>query len=187
MNPSGMVSTDGGKSWTGLGFTTLAANPPDNHLIGYAQIGGNLFAATGHAVYRSSDNGKTFTSASYGLGGGISSITSMGSALYVSTAGGVFVSQNNGDLWLPLIGGLKINRPYCFDVIGKSLVVGGENGVIQIHNNPLPSLVPASAASFYITKSSPRTCAVRTGGLCQVHGNKGRLSPPNNLRSPPYI
>jgi uncharacterized protein (TIGR03437 family) len=149
----GTVSADGGKSWAALD------GPPGNP-VGYAQIGSNLFCATQKAVYRSSDNGKTWTLASNGLAGySVASIVSIGSALYVSTydptsfffPGGVFVSQNNGDSWLPLVGGLMIANAYCFDVIGKSLIVGGENGVVQIHNNPFPSLVPASAASYYWT------------------------------------
>jgi photosystem II stability/assembly factor-like uncharacterized protein len=66
--------------------------------------GSTVFAGTSNGVFRSSDNGVTWTAANNGLTGGVSAMayTSSGDILAGTYFAGIFISSDNGNSWLPM-------------------------------------------------------------------------------------
>jgi hypothetical protein len=84
-----------------------------------ATVGGYVFAAgidytySGNpstysyaGVYRSADNGDSWTNINNGLSGGAYAFSATGNNLFAGTGGGVFLTTNNGDLWTAVNDGL---------------------------------------------------------------------------------
>ena len=66
--------------------------------------GSNVFAGTSNGVFRSNDNGVTWTAVNTGLSGGVSTLafTSSGDILAGTYFAGIFISSDNGNSWSPL-------------------------------------------------------------------------------------
>ena len=121
------VESDKG-NWTqtkgpyGGTITTLHATPE-----------GTLFAGTvAGGIFRSTDGGETWVSASKGLRvyennglPSISTLTQKGNTLYAGTDGGLFSSTNGGDSWQQLTHLQRGRRISGVAIIGDTLYTGG--------------------------------------------------------------
>jgi photosystem II stability/assembly factor-like uncharacterized protein len=73
-------------------------------------------------LYRSGDNGDSWTNINNGLSGGAYAFAATGNNLFAGTGGGVFLTTNNGDLWTSVntgltdmsIASLAVNNGYVF-------------------------------------------------------------------------
>lgn len=94
-------STNGGVTWPTGDVATLPNNPYVTTF--HISAAGFLFVGTsGHSIYRSNNANSVlgFTQLTSGLSDAyISSFTSSGTNLYVTTNGGIFRSTNNGSTW----------------------------------------------------------------------------------------
>jgi photosystem II stability/assembly factor-like uncharacterized protein len=119
-------STDYGISWTECGQT-------GGELSSLATSGQYLFAGgssdlVGVAIYRSSDNGHTWTTIDSGLNLGspatsyVFNLSQIGKNLFAGTSNGAFFSTNNGTSWNPL------SAPSCDAFAADSLYFFGGTG-----------------------------------------------------------
>src|ERR1035437_9798478 len=86
-----------------------------------AVSGTNLFAG-GSGLFRSTDDGTSWTAENTGLMGYVFSLAVSGTNLFAGTGNGVFLSTNNGTSWTPSSSGLPPLNPYV-----PALVVSGTN------------------------------------------------------------
>ncbi|MDP4115290.1 MAG: T9SS type A sorting domain-containing protein [Bacteroidota bacterium] len=108
---------------------TYTNGPSNNYIWGIQTIGNNIFAATvGSGVFRSTNQGLNWTSASNGItNSAVQSFTYCGNKLFVGTGwdntngGGVFISTNNGDNWSPSLNGKAI---YALASSGNNVIAG---------------------------------------------------------------
>jgi uncharacterized protein (TIGR03437 family) len=95
--------------------------------------GANLFAGTqGNGVYRSSDNGATWTSVNTGLTNpSIVSLSVVGPNVYAGTGGsGLFVTNNNGANWTVAGNGIPLQRGvYTVAASGQYRLAGTDSGL----------------------------------------------------------
>ncbi len=131
-----LISTNGGRAWTkaaNSGLTNLRVNA-------LAALGTNLFAATANGVFRSTNNGQTWTAINTGLTiTNIATLAVSGTRLLAGTGvsngpNEVFASNNNGDAW---------------SVFGNGLVGLGANGT----------------ALYKLVVQGDRLLATSTGGV----------------------
>ena len=93
---------------------------------------GTLFAGTEVGIFRSTDGGETWVSASKGLRvyennrlPSISTLTQKGNTLYAGTGGSLFSSTNGGDSWQQLTHLQRGRRISGVAIIGDTLYTGG--------------------------------------------------------------
>ena len=101
-------------------------------------LGTNIFAgADGDGVFRSTNNGTTWTLVSTGLTNTrIFALAASGINLYAGTfGGGVFFSTNNGTSWTPISTGLTNTSVNTLFVSGASIFAGTEDGLFLSTNN----------------------------------------------------
>ncbi len=95
--------------------------------------GANLFAGTqSNGVYRSSDNGATWTSVNTGLPNpSIVSLSVVGPNVYAGTGGsGLYVTNNNGANWMVAGSGIPLQRGvYTVSASGPYLLAGTDAGL----------------------------------------------------------
>ena len=100
---------------------------------------GNIFAGhAGSGVYRSSDNGATWTAANNGLTNGIVNGLALNAndQLFAATFDGVFRSTDNGDSWAQINLGLANKRVRALAINSAGDVFAGtEGGVFRSTNN----------------------------------------------------
>lgn len=136
--PAGaFMSTDNGKNWSlleGLSnkyITVIKAFPKGTD--------SSYFFAGGDSLYRSTDNGVSWTSVNFGLPKGryFNSFAKIGTNLFAGANGGVFLSTDNGISWNPVNTGLAPNKHVRhLAVIGQNLFAGTyDNGVYLSTNN----------------------------------------------------
>jgi len=126
----------------------------------FAINGTSLFAA-GSGIYRSNDNGLTWTNSFSGLGQtDVSVITNVGNKLYAGTYGpygGINISTNNGSSWSLV--NIGIAEPFIYDIAGygknifasfrgNGIFRSTDNGVtwLQSNNVLLPYQIYSLAA-----------------------------------------
>jgi hypothetical protein len=99
--------------------------------------GTNLFAGTGSGVFRSTDNGTSWTAVNTGLTNlQIQSLAVSGTNLFAGTfGGGVFRSTNNGTTWNAINTGLTNQQVQSLVVNGTNLFAGTSGGVFFSANN----------------------------------------------------
>jgi len=106
------VSTNNGSSWTaantGLAYTFVQS---------LTASGSNLYAGTNGGVFLSMDNGLSWTATA--LNSYVQFLTASGSNLFAS-AGGLFLSTNNGATWTDITSGLQF-----LDTNNRCLIVSG--------------------------------------------------------------
>ena len=74
----------------------------------FAVLDSNIFAGTGSGVFRSTDNGFTWTAVNNGLTDSmVMSLAVSGTSVFAGTEKGVFRSMDNGENWVPVNNGLK--------------------------------------------------------------------------------
>lgn len=116
----------------------------------FSSIGNNIFAGTtSNGVYKSTNNGLNWTSASSGLTNqNILSLTANSNILYTGTSGGgIFQSTNNGDYWIAVSNGLGSNTVYSLLSKGTSVFAGTLSGVYVTTNNG--GIWTTSGLSYY--------------------------------------
>ena len=137
------LSTNEGTSWTETGLTR-------SDVKAFAFIGTNLFAATAyHGIFRSNDNGTSWTAVNTGLSvpdtsndslvywnTNVNCLAASGANLFVGTSvNGIFLSTNNGDNWTAVDSGMY-NSVYAFAFSGKNIFAGTwGRGVLLSTNN----------------------------------------------------
>src|SRR5215510_14936889 len=82
---------------------TPTAGPSGGLVVAFGSNGSNLFAATSHDVFRSTDNGATWnaTKVASTLCLGVGTI---GNTVIAGTEGGSYWSDNDGRTWQPTVG-----------------------------------------------------------------------------------
>ncbi len=121
-------STDNGTTWTAATGLTSGANC-------YAKTGSHLFAGVYNGgVYRSSDDGASWTQSKTGLGSGsVFSITSDGTNLYAGTGYGanskVNRSSDNGATWTNVTNNMNAGLVFSLSAIGTQVFAGAEQGL----------------------------------------------------------
>ncbi len=88
--------------------------------------GTNLFAGTfGDGVFRSTDNGDTWTEVNNGLSAAvIQALAVSGTNLYAAGLGGVYVLTDNGENWTSIGDGITFPIISAFGVDGNNLFAG---------------------------------------------------------------
>lgn len=117
-------STDGGTTWS-----KLTALPNVNTYTIAGRTDGSIFVGTlGSGVFRSTNNGESWTAVSNGIPttgnnivNNISSIAFNSSGIYLATQSGVYRSTNNGDSWTTVNSGLPSSPAelICYSIVSK--------------------------------------------------------------------
>ena len=135
------LSTNAGANWSRVTY-----NPPCfSYFSAVAVVGNDIYVGTGDndfqvpgcGVYRSSDNGATWTAATNGITNNyITSFAVNASYIFVSTLGGVFRSNiGDGANWTSINNGISDTRVFTTYTIGRYLFAGNYTGVLQSTNN----------------------------------------------------
>ncbi len=98
------------------------------------KAGNNIFAAAAtNGVYRSSDNGQSWTAVNNGLSGQfIYSLAAIGNTVFAGTRDGVFMSDNAGASWVARKNGMPANsRMYTLLAVNTVLYGGSADGVLR--------------------------------------------------------
>jgi photosystem II stability/assembly factor-like uncharacterized protein len=107
-------STDGGQRW-------ILVNPPKQLFPTVVSMGSQIFAGTYGGVFRTNDNGATWTAVNTGIEGArINLLLPDGNKLYCATNMGVFVTSDQGANWT------DINSLNLIGLIINGLVKKGE-------------------------------------------------------------
>jgi hypothetical protein len=116
----------------------VKTNGPINGNIGCLAVSGtNLFAGTGGSVFRSTDNGTSWTAASTGLPTTqtVNALVVSGTNLLAGGGGGVFLSTDNGTNWGAASAGLTAEGGVTsLFVSGANLFAGTSVGVFRSTN-----------------------------------------------------
>ncbi len=129
------LSTDGGSLWAhsdGGIDTSVAAN----EVMALARVGTYLFAGMGgNGVYRSSDEGVTWSQASSGLDENyIWSMAAVGNDIFAGTDKSIYISQNSASTWTQVNLGLPTSPVYAITSLGSILIIGTDKGVYTLTN-----------------------------------------------------
>jgi len=195
-------STDNGTSWTevnnGLGRGFIAALVVSGQYL-FAVIPGpnaGLNSSSGGAVFRSTDNGTSWTGVQY-LPGRFSALAVIGTNLFAGTGGGVFRSTDSGESWTEANNGLTDKDVTKLASIGTNLFActysGGvfrstDNGAnwtevnIGLTHPGITALAASStnlfAGSYYFagtilgtTRSNSSGVSTRSGGVFRSTDN----------------
>ncbi len=103
------VSTDGGSTWT-ADSTGASSFPPGIEITAFGSSGNEVFAeTTQNGIFRSTDGGVSWSSASNGIFGTNSlygSIVFQGSNIFTACGQNLFESSDNGENWRLIANGL---------------------------------------------------------------------------------
>ena len=130
-------SVDSAKTWvrkdSGLGGSNVKS---------LAKIGTTLFVSTyGNGVYRSTNNGDTWSAADTGFTGNfvayVNGLVAYNGNLFAATYAGVFVSTDMGDHWASFGTGLPTNAPGDITVCSGYLYVCESNGAWRLNLSDL--------------------------------------------------
>lgn len=123
-------STDGALSFASSNSGNSATGPTR----GFATDADYIYTCTNQGVYRSADNGTTWSARSQGLGNLLASgILATQGHLFVVGPSGVFRSDNQGDLWSAA--GMVGVDVRCITAIGSALFVGTNGAGISRSND----------------------------------------------------
>ena len=90
-----------------------ANGPYGGHVYCFAVKGTNLFAGTAGGVFRSTNNGTSWTAVNTGLTyTSVDALAVSGTNLFAGTENGVFLSTNNGTSWTAVNTGLTNTSVY---------------------------------------------------------------------------
>ena len=103
----------------------------------FAISGNNVYADAGSGMYRSTNNGTTWTLANAGLPtNAVISMVVSGSYIFAGTyGGGVFLSTNNGTNWTPSNNGITSNYITALTSSGHNIFAGIDGGVYLSTNS----------------------------------------------------
>jgi photosystem II stability/assembly factor-like uncharacterized protein len=134
----------------------MSNGPYGGRALSLVDHSGNVFVGTQNGVFKSSDNGATWTMAGTALmKQHVYDLVSKGSSLYAPTDGaGIFVTTDMGATWTTkntgLPAGLKVFS--MFDA-GTMLYAGTSMGVYKSSNNGSTWSAANSFSQFYVTRS----------------------------------
>jgi hypothetical protein len=133
--PGTAMSSDGGATWNAVAplaspVSCYALDPVSSSVV-YA-------GTSGAGVFKSTDGGRSFATASSGMG--LQNVTALSispgnpSTLYAQTTkGGAFVSQDGGSSWSPLLAGASSSEPISVLAMnpanGLDLIAGTTSGI----------------------------------------------------------
>jgi len=129
--PAVYFSTNNGKTWTNTSVL-------DAEVRALALSGTNVFAGTWlKGVFRSTDNGASWSASNVGLTGKlVSALAVNGANLFAATQdSGVFLSTNNGGNWTPINNGLTSALVTAFGISGTSVFAGTSSGGVFLSTN----------------------------------------------------
>jgi photosystem II stability/assembly factor-like uncharacterized protein len=144
------LSTDNGVNWNPASNGMPISDSHPSFVKVLAENGDNIFAVIGAAglagagggIFRSNDDGKSWTPAHNGLtdnGAYVSSIVAVDKILFAADFG-VFRSTDNGASWLPVNTGVPEQaKPCSLQVFGKYLLAGDQDGLVW--RRPLSELI----------------------------------------------
>jgi len=117
-----------------------------------ACMGRTVFVATPHGVFRSTDDGATWTTISQGLPSRpIRNIKAFSFGLLASAdSGDIYFSPDNGNTWYDKSDGLAPATVYAFQQFGGYLYISNENGVFR---RPIPEVTSGVQVNVLTTSS----------------------------------
>lgn len=114
----------------------VQTNCPNFVITSLAVSDTNLFAATDHGVYLSTNNGASWGAANSGLATNeVNCFAIMGTNLFAGTYNGIYLSTNNGTSWTAIDSGLTNTGVTAFAVCGSNIFAGTTGGVFLSTNN----------------------------------------------------
>lgn len=127
-NGSGLQrSDDNGQSWSnsnaGIPYTSFSAVAVINDVV-------LLGSYTNGGIYRSVDDGISWTKITDGIGGleTVLSFLVSGNNLYATTYSGIYLSTNNGESWSSINSNLPSTGISAFTLVGSDLIVSVQVG-----------------------------------------------------------
>jgi fibronectin type 3 domain-containing protein/photosystem II stability/assembly factor-like uncharacterized protein len=114
---------------------TQAPGPYGGSIIRVFPYGTSLFAGVGGCVYRSTDDGTSWTPVNSGLSvSTVIAFASNGTSLFAGGGWGMNVSTNNGDSWTSISNGISFKIVTAIDTSGTDLFAGTTSGVYRSTN-----------------------------------------------------
>jgi photosystem II stability/assembly factor-like uncharacterized protein len=124
------TSTDQGITWV-----SINSNLQDTSMSCLAVSGSNLYAGTPSGIYRSTNNGTNWETASTGIPGYVQDIVVSTTNLFAGTLFGVYLSTDNGTSWSAKNNGLTETFVLDLVVNGINLFAATQNGVFLSTDN----------------------------------------------------
>jgi hypothetical protein len=116
-------SNSNGMNW--MPIDSGLSRPYGKEIQCLASSGTYLFAGTQAGVFRSSDNGTSWTKAVAGLNDtNVNALAFSGSNIFAGTTGGVFLSTNSGTSWAAVDSGLTNSYVTALAVSGSNIFAG---------------------------------------------------------------
>jgi photosystem II stability/assembly factor-like uncharacterized protein len=111
------------------------AGPKESGITALRMQGQYLFAGTGSGLYRSPNNGDSWSKVGTGLKGVVYNLTVAGTYLFAGTDSGMFRSGNEGSAWTPINSGLMEPRIAACAATDRYIFVGTRGGVYRSPDN----------------------------------------------------
>jgi hypothetical protein len=130
------TSTDNGQNWTATAFNQIGVIPFALAAVGNTLfVNGSGFAGPTARISRSTDNGATWTSLNNSPSGtssiAVSGTTILATGLDAEINPGLFVSANNGDVWIRTISGLPTSEALSLFGAGGGLAFLGSTAYLS--------------------------------------------------------
>jgi photosystem II stability/assembly factor-like uncharacterized protein len=129
--PGARLSTNNGTTWS-----DISTGLPSEDILSFTANSAYVFSGTsGHGVYRSTNNGASWTSAGL-TSTGIRRLIVRNGYIYAATASSVYVSTDNGSSWMTATTGLGTDYIEAFAMNDSNVFAGTfESGVFRSTDN----------------------------------------------------
>jgi photosystem II stability/assembly factor-like uncharacterized protein len=148
-NGTFLRSTDNGTTWANVMQNGIEVDT----LLSLGKGGGYIFAGANglYSVYRSSDNGNSWSTANQGLPpiAVVNAFTWIDSTLYAATNYGVFSSTDNGGHWKADTAGLDLNQDPLYPINPY----GGIVGITSVGSKKLYAIKSSSWGGVYASSA----------------------------------
>jgi photosystem II stability/assembly factor-like uncharacterized protein len=161
-----IVSTDNGETW-------IQRDPEFKTTVNALTIKDSIIFAGGGGMFRSTDDGASWTTIENGLGYGqttVSGLTVTDGKILASTFAGVVLSTDDGDDWSTLVGTDEANDvTNCVAAIDSTVLVGWVGGIIRSTDDGTSWIEGSSwintSTTFCIVGDSSRIYAGTVSGV----------------------